>query len=209
MAMATDYQQATPLASARDLVCRRGGRILFAPIGFVLRPGQALMLRGPNGAGKSSLLRMIAGLLPVGAGLLAVSAQVALSDEHLALDDRLSLTTALSFWSRIDGADADTLDAALAGFALTPLRDIPVRMLSTGQRKRAMLARVMASGARLWLLDEPANGLDTASLDLLGAAMAAHLARGGAIIAASHAPMPLHMDSIIDLSPVPGIEATG
>ncbi len=79
----------------------------------------------------------------------------------------------------------------MATLGLSPLRDVPVRMLSTGQRKRATLARVAASGARLWLLDEPLNGLDSEGVERLGAAMAEHRSRGGAILAASHQPIGL------------------
>ena len=69
---------------------------------------------------------------------------------------------------------------------------VPVRMLSTGQAKRATLARVIASGAAVWLLDEPGNGLDAASLNRLSTAMAAHRAAGGIILAATHQPLGLH-----------------
>jgi heme exporter protein A len=64
-------------------------------------------------------------------------------------------------------------------------------MLSTGQRKRAVLARVIGSGARLWLLDEPANGLDDEGQGRLEAAIAAHRVAGGAVLAASHQPLAL------------------
>jgi len=189
------------LACAQDLLCMRGGRILFSPIGFTVARGGSLLLRGPNGAGKSSLIRMIAGLLPVGAGGLDVPTRLAMSDENIAMDTGMTLNDALGFWARLDGAGAAAVTGALEQFALAPLRDIPVRMLSTGQRKRAMLARVAASGAPLWLLDEPGNGLDTGSLALLGAAMQAHVARGGGIIAASHFPLPFAFTQEIELHP--------
>jgi heme exporter protein A len=83
--------------------------------------------------------------------------------------------------------------------ALTSLADLPVRMLSTGQRKRAALARVIASQAKLWLLDEPGNGLDDASLTALGQAMDAHVAAGGAIIAASHFDLPHRFSQTLNL----------
>ena len=79
----------------------------------------------------------------------------------------------------------------MEAMGLTPLSRVPVRMLSTGQRKRAALARVIASGAPLWLLDEPGNGLDAEGQERLAAAMAAHRAGGGAILAASHQPLGL------------------
>lgn len=182
-------------------MCERGGRILFAGLDFTVSPGQSLLVRGPNGAGKSSLIRLIAGLLPPAEGMLDIDGNRALCDENLALDDRLTLAQALLFWAQLDGRDIADVEAALGLFALAGLRDIPVHMLSTGQRKRAMLARVAASGATLWLLDEPCNGLDTASLELLGQAVNAHLDRGGAVISASHSLLPYRSEAELTLSP--------
>lgn len=171
-----------------DVACLRGGRLLFEQVNFTLGAGEALWVQGPNGAGKSSMLRLAAGLLSPAAGSIERS-DMALADEALALDRELSLRRALLFWAKLDGEEAG-LDAALAAFDLTRLADVPVRMLSTGQARRARLARVQASGAPLWLLDEPANGLDTAGVALLGRSIEAHRARGGAVLAASHVPLP-------------------
>lgn len=173
------------------VACARGGRMLFRNVSLDLKPGGAALLTGPNGIGKSSLLRLCAGLLPALAGTVERSGGVAMTDERLALDGDLPLAKALQVWAGLDGARPGAVTAALEAMALTPLTDLPVRMLSTGQRKRAMLARVMASRAGLWLLDEPGNGLDDSSLDLLGRAVADHLAGGGIVIAASHQPLPL------------------
>lgn len=188
------------MLSARDIECRRGGRGLFTGLSFEVKAGESLLVTGPNGVGKSSLLRLLAGLLPVSSGELALSEPVALADEHLALDINRALTDALGFWARIDGVNEAQVDAALEHFALTPLADIPVRMLSTGQRKRAILARVLASGAPVWLLDEPGNGLDTASLALLSSAMDAHVANGGVIVAASHIALAHRFSATLELT---------
>ncbi|MET0239961.1 MAG: heme ABC exporter ATP-binding protein CcmA [Sphingobium sp.] len=173
-----------------DAACQRGGRLLFAGVGFALAPGEAALVAGPNGIGKSSLLRMICGLLPVYAGTVAVEGMVALADERLALDMDRPLGRALGFWAALDGRPSSGVAEALEAMALASLADVPVRMLSTGQRKRAVLARTIASGAAIWLLDEPANGLDIASIVLLADAVAQHLAAGGIVIAASHQPLP-------------------
>lgn len=173
------------------VTCLRGDRILFEGMDFTLTGGEAALVAGPNGAGKSSLLRLAAGLLTPAAGRIGRRGRMAMSDENLALDTGKPLAVALGFWARIDGADNRALGDALAALSLEHLAQVPVRMLSTGQRKRAMLARAMASGAPLWLLDEPANGLDTTSLELLGGVMRSHLAKGGIILAASHQPLPL------------------
>lgn len=171
------------LLALRGVACLRGGRLLFEGLDLILGPGEAALVQGPNGTGKSSLIRVAAGLLRAAAGTVE-RAGAALADEHLALDERQNLAAALAFWAR-DPAPG------MAAMGLERLADVPVRMLSTGQRKRAALARVVASGAPLWLLDEPGNGLDADGLERLEAAMAAHRAAGGAILAATHQPVAL------------------
>ena len=170
------------------VTCLRGGRILFEDLHLKVGAGDALIVSGPNGAGKSSLLRLAAGLLRPLRGTIDRPAPVALADEAPALDDRLTLRAALEFWARIDGADAG---AGIDAMGLSPIAHVPVRLLSTGQRKRATLARVIAGGAALWLFDEPANGLDGDGLDRLAAAIARHRSAGGALIAASHQTLPV------------------
>ena len=171
------------LLALRGVACLRGGRLLFEGLDLALGPGGAALVQGPNGAGKSSLLRVAAGLLRAAAGTVE-RAEAGLADEHLALDERQSLRRALAFWVK-DPAPG------MQAMGVDHLADVPVRMLSTGQRKRAALARVVAAGAPLWLLDEPGNGLDADGLARLEAAMAAHRAAGGAILAATHQPLAL------------------
>jgi heme exporter protein A len=177
-----------PLLRLDRVACIRGGRLLFEGLDLALAPGEATVATGPNGAGKSSLLRLAGGLLDATAGNVERTAPATLADEGLALDAKLSLGRALAFWARLDGTDGG---AGIEAMGLSTLTQIPVRMLSTGQRKRAVLARAISSGAPLWLLDEPANGLDAEGQERLGAAMAAHRAAGGAILAASHQPLGL------------------
>ena len=169
-----------------QVTCLRGGRLLFRDLDLTLRSGEALVVSGPNGVGKSSLIRVAAGLLRPLAGTVARSGALGLADELTALDERLTLGRALDFWARLDGSGPD---AAMAAMDLSHLADVPVRMLSTGQRKRATIARVIASQVPLWLLDEPANGLDSDGATLLAQAITAHCRGGGAVLAASHLPL--------------------
>lgn len=164
------------------VTCRRGGRLLFEDLDLELGPGDALQVTGPNGSGKSSLIRIAAGLLRAERGRIDRT-PLALADDSPAFDSELALRRALAFW----GGD---IGRGLVAVGLDGLADVPVRMLSTGQTKRAALARVAASGARLWLLDEPANGLDTASVALLADMIASHREDGGAVLAASHSRLP-------------------
>lgn len=157
---------------------RRGGRLLFENLDLELRSGQALQVAGPNGSGKSSLIRLAAGLLRAERGQVAAS-PLALADDTLALDRELPLDHALAFWSKSPAA-------AMEALGLSHLAAVPVRLLSSGQCKRAALARIAASGAPLWLLDEPLNALDTDSADRLAGLIEAHVSGGGSVLAASH-----------------------
>ena len=161
---------------------RRGGRLLFEGLDLELGPGDALQVTGPNGAGKSSLIRLAAGLLRPELGTVERS-PLALADDHLALDRELPLGRALSFWTSSPG---DALDAV----GLAELASVPVRLLSSGQLKRAALARVAASGQPLWLLDEPLNALDSDGVRRLALLVERQLESGGAVVAASHRALP-------------------
>jgi len=174
----------------RDVACLRGGRLLFEGLSFTLAPGDAALVTGPNGAGKSSLIRLAAGLLPPAAGEIEGEGARALLSEAAALDPELSVASALGFWAALDGR-RDAVPEALEAVGLSEIARIPVRLLSTGQRRRAAFARVVASGAPVWLLDEPANGLDTASVARLEALIAAHRADGGIALVATHLSMAL------------------
>ncbi len=171
------------LLAFEGVTCVRGRRFLFGDVSFALGAGDALIVSGPNGAGKSSLLRLAAGLLKADQGDVTRNGQVALADEYPALDPMLTLYDALDFWARIDGSNALS---ALGSVGLDHLARVPVRMLSTGQRRRATLARTLAARAEIWLLDEPANGLDIESIAMLEGLIAVHRMQGGAVVVASH-----------------------
>lgn len=172
----------TSLLRFEKVALRRGGRLLFDGLDLELGSGDALHVAGPNGSGKSSLIRLAAGLLTAEAGRVERS-RLALADEHLALDRELPLRRALGFWG---GA----VDEAMENLGLAHLAAVPVRLLSSGQAKRSALAHLAASGAPLWLLDEPLNALDDDGAERISRAIDVHRAKGGAVLAASHQALP-------------------
>jgi heme exporter protein A len=182
--------------TANNLACQRGERLLFRGLGLELRSGQALQVKGANGIGKSSLIRILAGLLRPLVGEVEREGSVGLLDERPALDPGLPLGHALGFWQRLDGPG----DAELAQLGLSGLLEVPVRYLSTGQKKRAALARLLGQEASIWLLDEPLNGLDTRGVALVEALVAQHCAQGGIALVASHQPIALPGGTAIDLA---------
>ncbi len=191
---------AKQLFSLSGISCVRGGRQLFQNISAGLSSGEILHLSGPNGVGKSSLLRIMAGALPVVAGDILWDRQNFLAEgreahakrfSFLPADDRSLkvLETAeenLSFWGEIWGCDAAAIRHVLAVTGIEALRETPVRSFSAGQKRRLSLARMMLKPAPLWLLDEPLNGLDAAAAALFMGALARHCAAGGMAVIASH-----------------------
>lgn len=188
------------LFSGINITCARGGRMLFRNLSFAVNPGEVIQLSGANGSGKTSLLRIMCGALPITSGIVTWDDKNFLengADEHarrisfLPSDDR-SLKVAetvfenLRFWSKILGRSKAECFEALEKMNIVNLKDIPVRYLSAGQKRRVSLARMFLKKAPLWLLDEPLNGLDRDAYDLFEQEVNAHCASGGMTVIASH-----------------------
>lgn len=188
----------------QSLGVQRGERILFEGLNLDLAAGEAVTLTGPNGAGKTSLLRVVAGFIaPLRGSVRFEAATGALepgearrADCHfLGHQDGLKAARTardeLVFWARWTGSSPAGTIAAAERLGVDRLLDLEVRQLSAGQRRRLVLARLIAAPRSLWLLDEPLSPLDGASRGLFGEIMAAHLEAGGLILAAAHDPLPM------------------
>jgi heme exporter protein A len=196
--------------SADSLTCVRGGRTVFAGLGFAVTSGEALVVTGRNGAGKSSLLRMLAGLVRAAAGRIAIEggeAEATLAEQahylghHDALKASLSVRENLDFWTAFLGGTGQNAEGALDAVGLAPLAGLPAGYLSAGQRRRLSIARLVAVKRPVWLLDEPTSALDTPSQGRLAELMRGHLAGGGMIVAAAHGPIGLDAPRELRLGP--------
>ncbi|NQW01738.1 MAG: heme ABC exporter ATP-binding protein CcmA [Rhodospirillales bacterium] len=197
--------------SGENLLCFRGERTVFADLSFTCVTGGALLLRGPNGSGKSTLLRLMAGLLKAHEGDLFWDGE-AISEEPEAHNGRLhyvghadavksvlTVSENIAFWSGLRSQPEKT-GAALDAFGIAYLADVPGRFLSAGQKRRVNLARIKASFAPLWLLDEPTTALDAGAIADLEREIADHRASGGMVIASTHAELGLADAHVLNLS---------
>lgn len=189
----------------RSVGVRRGGRKLFSELSLSLRAGEACALTGANGAGKTSLLRAVAGLVPLEEGEVAFGGadptEVRGSDLHLVghqdgLKPARTTQEELAFWSEWSGGTTASANEAAVALELSSLLDLEVRRLSAGQRRRLALARLLAAPRPLWLLDEPLSPLDARWRARFGEIMEDHLAGGGLILAAVHDPLPIAAKSL-------------
>lgn len=185
---------------AENLAAERSGEIVVDGIDFSLGDGDGLIVTGPNGSGKSTLLRVIAGLLPPAEGDIRLqdagdAASVADASHYLghknAMKSALSVTENLTFWQNFAGEAHLSIVEALDMVGLEATADLPFGYLSTGQRRRISICKLLVSYRPIWLLDEPTAGLDADSEAGFAALMQAHLEDGGIIVAATHQPLGL------------------
>lgn len=191
-----------------DLAAERGGEIIFSDLNFSLSGGQAMVVTGPNGSGKSTLLRIICGLLPaahgevqmeVGAEMLKPSSLIHYLGHQNAMKPALSVRENLDFWQKFHGEKALEIEEALEEVGLPDIDHLPFGYLSTGQKRRVSIAKLLISGRSVWVVDEPTAGLDRASEKRFAELMSAKLNDGGIIIAATHIPLGLDQVMTVDI----------
>ena len=201
------------MLSASRLVCSRGGRVLFDNLSLAVSRGAWVQVTGANGAGKTTLLRTLVGLgapdrgevrwdgLPIGDNADEFRRALLYVGHHAAVKDELTPVENLCHGNRLDGhplTEPQALDA-LDRMGLRGRGKLPTRYLSAGQKRRVLLARLLARPARLWVLDEPFAALDTDAVQLVGAVIGAHLASGGMAVLTSHQPVPLPAGGVVAL----------
>ncbi|MDH4046531.1 MAG: cytochrome c biogenesis heme-transporting ATPase CcmA [Gammaproteobacteria bacterium] len=188
----------TGLLSADRLRLYRGDRCLIRDLSFALNPGELLLVEGANGSGKTSLLRAIAGLLPLDQGEIhwrgkatrlhrqELSAEMSWLAHRLGMKYDLTLVENLRFEARLRGAKWHDQESLLRRLGIDRLTRLPLRALSAGQQRRVALARLILSASGLWLMDEPFTNLDVAGHDLVLELVREHLRDGGLCVVASH-----------------------
>jgi len=196
------------IVSLRGVVALLGRFPALAGADLEVGESEIVLVQGPNGAGKSTLLRVCAGLLRIESGRAevlghdlvtdraAVRRSVGLLGHDTALYDDLTVEENLRFWARASRIDDDAVPAALDRLGVAErLRDVTVRNLSAGQRRRTALAAVVVRRPRLWLLDEPHSGLDQGGRDLIDQVILDAASAGATVMLASH-----ELDRTLDLA---------
>jgi heme exporter protein A len=201
------------MLEAQNLAASRGFSKLYTGLSFRVGAGEALVVTGANGTGKTTLLRMLAGLAAPESGEIrwqgrtvapfdpAMRASIGYSGHLPSLKDDLTTEENLASLAALEGATParEAIVAALDNVALSRQRTLPARVLSQGQRRRIGLARLSLVVRPLWLLDEPLAALDAAGADLLTRLLNGHLATGGLVVAATHAPLGIAGSRVADL----------
>jgi heme exporter protein A len=186
----------------------RGDRHVLKGVSLQVAPRQLLHISGPNGTGKTTLLRVVCGLLRPEQGQvswggksissirLEYQAALAYASHEPALKADLTALENLRFAVGLKRqVETRELRARLEQTGVAGCADLPARVLSAGQRRRVAMARVLAMGAALWLLDEPFTNLDAAGTELMSGLLRSHVEGGGAALVVAHHTLQIDVES--------------
>lgn len=179
---------------AENLACDRGDTRIFEGLSFSIGAGEGMLVTGPNGSGKSTLLRVLAGLLPLTAGSVRLDVGSIAAHSHYlgplnGMKAALSVAENLAFWRDYYGSGTIIVEQALDRVGLAHVLDAPFSYLSTGQKRRVAIARLLLNDRPLWLLDEPTSGLDRQAETLFADMVAEKIRNEGIVVAATHLPI--------------------
>ena len=206
--------------TAENLAARRGEDLIFVNISFHLAAGEALVLTGRNGSGKSTLLRVVAGLLRPEKGTVIFRDEGSPQCRHPgeashylghrnAMKNELTVVENLDFWQSFlanpNAAGLPVEDAAEA-VGLSGITHLPFGYLSAGQQRRIAFAKLLVAHRPIWILDEPTAALDASADRLLAQLIAAHQAKGGIVLAATHQPLGLENARELKMTGFAGVD---
>ena len=190
----------------KNLACARGDKLLFEGFSLEAASGEIVEIKGPNGIGKSSLLRIIAGLAPAYDGEMTLASNAEsdlIIEDHAhflshqnALKEGMTVIENLAFWQQFSHDQGLLPSQALEQVALEHLTDLPVGVLSAGQKRRVAFARLLVDRRTIWLLDEPTAALDANADKLVGDLISNHTKSGGIILAATHLPLQIDASTV-------------
>ncbi|HUF87235.1 MAG TPA: heme ABC exporter ATP-binding protein CcmA [Thermohalobaculum sp.] len=196
-----------------NLACRRGGRLIYRGLAFRVAAGEAAAVKGPNAVGKSTLLRQLAGLIPLAGGDARLG-ELSLARDRGGFQERaayaghadavkpaLTVAENLAVWAGLHGSAAGRVGAALERFGLAPIAARPAAECSAGQKRRLGLARLMLIDRPLWLMDEPTVSLDADAVRLVAGLVREHIAAGGLALIATHAELGLGDIPVLEMTP--------
>ena len=183
----------------KKISCIRGNLLLFKNLNFKLNNKELLVIKGANGSGKTTLLKILSGLLnPISGSIIVNKKNINLSkDEYFkqfeyighenAIKSALTVRENLSFYLKIKKSlDKKNFEKAIEIFNLKNLLDIKIENLSSGEKRRVSLSRLILSNSKIWFLDEPTNGLDKKNTLIFFKILKHHLNSNGSAIIASH-----------------------
>jgi len=183
----------------KNISCIRGNKLLFKNLNFKINNKELLVIKGANGSGKTTLLKILSGLLkPISGSIIINKKNInILKDEYFkyfeyighenAIKTALTVRENLNFYLKIKrNLTTKNFEKAIKIFNLKDLLDIKVENLSSGEKRRVSLSRLILSNSKIWFLDEPTNGLDKINTVIFFKILKQHLQLNGLAIVASH-----------------------
>lgn len=178
----------------------RNRKQVFDNFSLNLNKSEVIQLEGENGVGKTSLLNMISGLISPDKGFIKICKKditelgkykkkkfTYIPDKNC-LKENFTVNENLKSWMKMSnlGTNYNTYQKALNTFSLNDIQGSLIKNLSQGQKKKVALTKLLFSESKLWLLDEPLNGIDTKTIMTLKKIMIQHLKQNGSILFSSH-----------------------